>query len=238
MPAAQIVDTDGPVLLNVLLHQFHYDEREGSQIARFTLGLCYDVTTFLICNLDIAVRVQEDIRAMERSVFESFRREVGYAVQDLSEDSSELSLVGIGGGPDSLLEGDGHMLEDNVEAVVSGESVQGGNDVRVLKASEHVERLLGGWLWECSHMDELNRRRLPNRYPNGATKFKVVDLLVPLPWRFSCSESEGAYHCRSVRPQSRLSRLGRPLQGVLSWQTGSLIQSLPLEGPAGTAWTL
>ena len=61
----------------------------------------------------------------------------------LSEDGSELSLVRTSWGPGNLLEGDGHILEDNVEAIVSCESVQGGNDVTVLKVSEHVERLLG-----------------------------------------------------------------------------------------------
>ena len=42
---------------------------------------------------------------------------------NLSEDGSELALVGIGWRPDDLLEGDVHILEDNVETIVSCESV-------------------------------------------------------------------------------------------------------------------
>ena len=136
----------------------------------------------------------------------------------LSEDGSHLSLVGIGWGLDDLLEGDGHILEDNVETIVSCESVEGRNDVTVPNVSEHVERLLGRWLRERSYMNELNRRRLSNRHLNGATKFKVVNLLVPRPRRFPCRlESEGVCYRRSVRSRARR------LQGILSWRAGSLL---------------
>jgi hypothetical protein len=92
----------------------------------------------------------------------------------LSEDSSELSLVGIGWGPDDLFEGDRYVPEDDVELIVRCKSVKGGKNIAVLKAPKHIERLLGVWLWKCSHMNELNRRHLPDSHYNGATKFKVV----------------------------------------------------------------
>lgn len=79
-------------------------------------------------------------------MLESFCCDVSHAVQDLSEDGSELSLVRIGWGSYDPLEGDGHMFQDNVETIVGGEGLEGGNNVPVLNLSEHVERLLGDWL--------------------------------------------------------------------------------------------
>jgi hypothetical protein len=46
-----------------------------------------------------------------------------------------LSLVKISWRPYDPFEGEGHMLEDNVEAVVGCKSFEGGDDISVLKLS-------------------------------------------------------------------------------------------------------
>jgi hypothetical protein len=56
----------------------------------------------------------------------------------LSKDSHELSLIRISWRPYNLLEGDGHMLKDNVEAIVSRKSFKGGDNILVLKLSKQV----------------------------------------------------------------------------------------------------
>jgi hypothetical protein len=123
----------------------------------------------------------------------------------LSEDGRELSLVRIGGRPHDLFEGEWHMLKDNVEAVVGCESVEGSDDILVLKLSIYVQRLRGRLSCEYSHMDELNGRGLPKSHFHGATQFNVVDLLVLLPRGFPrCSEPEGATRRRLDGPRERL----------------------------------
>jgi len=143
-------------------------------------------------------------------VFKSFSCEVGRAGHDLSEDGRELSLVRIGGRPHDLFEGKGHMLEDNIEAVVGCESFEGGDDISVLKLSIYVQRLCGRLGCECSHLDELNGRGLSNSHFHGAAEFNVIDLLV-LPSRGfpRYSESEGATCRRSDSLRLHLSLLGR-----------------------------
>ena len=61
----------------------------------------------------------------------------------LSKDGRELSLIRISWRSYDPLEGDGHMLEDYVKAVVGRESFKGGDDISVLELSEQVERLRG-----------------------------------------------------------------------------------------------
>jgi hypothetical protein len=56
----------------------------------------------------------------------------------LSEDGRKLSLVRVSWRSYDLLEGEGHMLEDNVEAVVGCERFKGSDDISVLKLSEKV----------------------------------------------------------------------------------------------------
>jgi hypothetical protein len=97
------------------------------------------------------------------------------------------------------------MLEDNVKAVVSCKSFKGGNNISVLKLSKQVQRLCSCVGYECSYMDELNGRGLPNRYFHRATEFNVVDLLVPLCGFPRCSELKGAIRRRSDSPSLCLS---------------------------------
>lgn len=158
----------------------------------------------------------------------------------LSEDSRELSLVGIGWRSYDMVKRDGHILKYDVETIISCESLQGCDNVTVPNLSERVECLLGRWLGECSHVNKSNRRRLPKRYLNGTAKVKLIALVVPLPWRLpSSSKLEGVYRRRYVRLPFRLVCLVRSFYGILSWRAASfLIRSVALEGPAGSAWAL
>jgi hypothetical protein len=102
----------------------------------------------------------------------------------LTEDGRELSLVRISWRSYDPLEGEGHMLKDKIEAAVGCESLEGGDDISVLKLSKQVQRLRGRLDCECSHMDELNGRGLSNSHFHGAAEFNVVDLLVLPPRGF------------------------------------------------------
>lgn len=116
----------------------------------------------------------------------------------MSEDSRELLLVRVSWRSYDLLEGEGHMLEDNVEAVVGCESFKGGDEISVLKLSKQVKRLRGSVSCKCSHIDELNGRGLSNSHFHGATELNIIDLFVFLP-RGSprCPELEGPTRRRS-----------------------------------------
>ncbi len=98
----------------------------------------------------------------------------------LSEDGRELLLVRISWRPYDLFKGEGHMLEDNIEAVVGCESFESSNDISVLKLSIYVQCLRGRLGGECSYIDKLYRRGLSNSHFYGAAKFNVVDILVLL----------------------------------------------------------
>jgi hypothetical protein len=111
----------------------------------------------------------------------------------LSEDSCELSLIGVSWGSYDPLKGDRHILGGNVEAIITSESLKRGNDITMLKVSEHVERRLSIRFREYSNVNELNRGHLPNSHFHGAAEFNVIDLIVPYPRRPPCcSQLEGA----------------------------------------------
>lgn len=120
----------------------------------------------------------------------------------LAEDSGKLSFIRISWRPYDLLEGDRHMLNDNVQVVVSRESFEGGHNILVLKLSIHVQCLCSRLGFEGSHMDELYRIGLSNSYCHEAAEFNIVDLLVRLPWGFPRHpQLEGATRWRSDSPR-------------------------------------
>src|SRR3982074_3368114 len=77
-----------------------------------------------------------------------------------------------------------HVFEIGVEKFIGGDSVKSVNVITMLGSSEHIKHLIGLWIWERSHMDELNQRRFLNCHRGGTTKLEIVSLLVLLPRGF------------------------------------------------------
>ena len=130
----------------------------------------------------------------------------------LSENGRELSLVRVSWGIYDPLEGERHMLEDDIEAVVSCKGFKGADDIMIPEAAKQVQRLRRRLGREFSHMDKFDWRGFPYSHDQGATEIKVIYLFVPLPRGFPCgSELKCPSCCRFDGSRLRFVCLARAI---------------------------